>query len=206
MERVLTNRFVPRGLCTAHSPAYSQTMLRGEKIGLRARHRDDVAILEAELYNDVETRSRADSRPWRPIPPGSAASPYEVGNSSDESAACFSIIELSGGALVGEALLWGIDLHNQRAHAGLSLLPAFRGRGLALDVLRVLCDYGFRIRGLNRLQVDTLADNTPMIKAALRAGFTAEGTTRRSAWVAGNFTDQTVLGLLAGEWRSANRV
>lgn len=48
-------------------------MLRGDKIALRARHEADVAVLQAELYEDVATRSRADSRPWRPIPPGNAA-------------------------------------------------------------------------------------------------------------------------------------
>jgi RimJ/RimL family protein N-acetyltransferase len=67
-------------------------------------------------------------------------------------------------------------------------------------VVQVLCRYGFRIRGLNRLQVETSSTNTPMIKAALRVGFSVEGTTRRSAWVAGAFVDEVILGLLAEEW------
>jgi len=33
------------------------------------------SVLHAELYEDIATRMRADSRPWRPIPAGSAASP-----------------------------------------------------------------------------------------------------------------------------------
>ena len=98
------------------------------------------------------------------------------------------------------ALLWGIDLHNRKANVGLALLPGCRQRGYATDVVQLLCGYGFRIRGLSRLQVDTLASNAPMIKAALRAGFTTEGTTRRSAWVAGEFVDEVILGLLAEEW------
>ncbi len=175
-------------------------MLQGRRVVLRARNPEDVEILHAQLQDDAETRSRADSRPWRPIPPGSAASPYGVVDPSDD-AACFSVVEMAGSALVGEALLWGIDLHNRVAHVGLSLLPAARGRGLGSDVVRVLCDYGFRIRGLHRLQVDTLSDNQPMIKAALQAGFVSEGETRRSAWVLGSFVDETILGLLADEWR-----
>jgi RimJ/RimL family protein N-acetyltransferase len=175
-------------------------MLRGMHVALRARYPEDVEILHDQLQGDVETRSRADSRPWRPISPGSAASPYAVVDPSDD-LACFSVVELDGSALVGEALLWGIDLHNRCAHIGLSLLPAVRGRGLGGDVVRVLCDYGFRIRGLHRLQVDTLSDNEPMIRAAQRAGFVSEGITRRSAWVAGTFVNETVLGLLADEWR-----
>ena len=174
-------------------------MLRGDKIGLRARHETDVPVLQAELYDDVATRSKADSRPWRPIAPGSTASPYAVSGPTDD-AACFSVVHLADNELVGEALLWGIDLHNRTAHLGISLRPAFRGRGLGTDVVRVLCHYGLVIRGLHRLQIETLADNTAMIRAATQAGFVPEGTLRRSAWVNGDFADEVILGLLATEW------
>jgi RimJ/RimL family protein N-acetyltransferase len=171
-------------------------MLRGDEIGLRARHESDVPVLHSELYDDVETRSRADSRPWRPVAPGSVASPFAVGGPSDD-AACFSVVHIADDDLVGEALLWGIDLHNRTAHIGLSLRPAFRGRGLGTDVVRVLCHYGFALRGLQRLQIETLADNHAMLATARRAGFVPEGTMRRAAWVNGEFVDESVLGLLA---------
>ncbi|MEU6534558.1 GNAT family protein [Streptomyces sp. NPDC047000] len=174
-------------------------MIRGERTGLRARHESDVPVLQAELYDDVVTRSRADSRPWRPVPPGSQDSPFAVAGPSDE-AACFSVVELQSQELAGEALLWGIDTHNRSAHLGIALRPAFRGRGLSVDVLHVLCEYGFAVRGLRRLQIETLTDNAPMLAAAAGAGFTREGTLRRSAWVYGAFADEAVLGLLAEEW------
>ncbi|GAB7183806.1 GNAT family protein [Kitasatospora sp. Ki12] len=175
-------------------------MLQGSHITLRARHEDDVPVLQAELYDDVATRSRADSRPWRPLPPGSAQSPYAVTGPSEE-AACFSVVETASGELAGEALLWGIDTHNRSAHLGLALRPGHRRRGLAVDVVRVLCRYGFVVLGLRRLQLETLTDNEPMIRAAIRAGFTVEGRLRRSAWACGEFLDQAVLGLLAEEWQ-----
>jgi RimJ/RimL family protein N-acetyltransferase len=169
--------------------------------GLRARHDSDIPVLHAELYDDVVTRVRADSRPWYPIPPGSG-SPYRV-TGPDDHAACFSVVELATGELAGEALLWDIDLHNRTAHIGISLLPAFRGRGLGADTIRVLCHYGFAIRGLHRLQAETLADNDAMIQAASRAGFAREGTLRCSAWVNGDFADEVILGLLATEWEAS---
>jgi RimJ/RimL family protein N-acetyltransferase len=174
-------------------------MLRGNIIGLRARHETDVPVLQAELYDDVVTRSKADSRPWRPIAPGSAASPFAVSDPTDD-AACFSVVQISDDELVGEALLWGIDLHNRTAHLGISLRPAFRGRGLGADAVRVLCHYGFAVRGLHRLQVETLAENAAMVRAATAAGFVPEGTLRRSAWANGGFVDEVILGLLAPEW------
>jgi RimJ/RimL family protein N-acetyltransferase len=179
------------------------TVLHGEKVILRARRPADVDILHSELYDDVATRSRADSRPWRPL--GSEASPYTVG-AGNEDAAVFSVVHRDNDDLVGEALLWRIDQHNRSAHVGISLRPSYRGRGLASDVLEVLAHYGFQVRGLHRLQVDTLADNTAMIASARRAGYTEEGTLRRAAWVAGDFADEVILGLLAGEWGGRRQV
>ena len=179
-------------------------MIRGERTGLRARQEADVPVLHTGLHDDVATKSRSDRRPWRPIPPGSARSPYAPADPTDE-AACFSVVELASGDLAGEAVLWAIDAHNRSAHLGIALLPEFRGRGLGADVTRVLCEYGFAVLGLRRLQVETLADNAAMIAAAVKAGFTVEGTLRRSAWVYGTFTDEVVLGLLAEEWAPPTR-
>ncbi|MFD7631553.1 GNAT family N-acetyltransferase [Streptomyces sp. NPDC059851] len=175
-------------------------MIQGRLAGLRARHTEDVAVLHAELYEDVATRSRADSRPWRPLPAAGGHSPYEPGAPADDSAV-FSVVERASGALAGEALLWGIDTHNRCAHVGVSLRPGSRGRGIGAEAVQLLCRYGFTVRGLHRLQVDTLADNTAMISAARRAGFTLEGTLRRSAWVSGEFVDEVVLGLPVDEWK-----
>lgn len=173
-------------------------MMRGEKVGLRARREADVPVLHT-LHEDVVARSRQDPCPWQPIPAGSEHSPFAMAEPSDEKAR-FSVVDLDSQELAGAASLWGIDAHNRTAHLGISLLPAFHGRGLGSDVVRVLCEYGFVVRGLQRLQVETLADNTPMIAAATKAGFAVEGTLRRSAWVYGAFVDEVVLGLLADEW------
>src|SRR5215469_14572209 len=138
-------------------------MLRAGKVGLRAREEADVAVLHAELYEDIATRMQADARPWRPVPAGSAASPYAISEPRDDHAV-FSVVELASGGLAGEALLWAIDLHNRTAHLGVSLRPTSRGRGLGADVVLALCQYGFDVRGLHRLQVDTWASNTAMIR------------------------------------------
>jgi RimJ/RimL family protein N-acetyltransferase len=179
-------------------------MLRGELIGLRAQQDSDFEIFENELLNDVETRVRSDGRPWLPVSPGSALSSSRDRDHHAE-VVRFAAVELATGELVGEALLWGIDLHNRNAHIGISLRPAFRGKHLGTDVVRVLCRYGFAIRGLHRLQVDTLADNDAMIGTAIRAGFVSEGTQRQVAWVNGSFADGVILAQLATEWSPAGR-
>ena len=177
-------------------------MLRGELTGLRAHTDNDIEVFETELLTDVETRIRATGRPWLPVAPGAADSPYR--QAEDRNAVVrFSVVELATGDLAGEAVMSGIDLHNRHAEIGLVLRPAFRGRHLGTDVVRVLCHYGFAIRGLHRLQITTLADNRAMIAAAVRAGFVLEGTTRDAAWIDGAFADGVTFSLLSGEWSPA---
>ena len=176
-------------------------MLRGELTGLRAHTDSDIEIFETELLTDVETRIRATGRPWLPVAPGAADSPYRQAQDHD-AVVRFSVVELATGDLAGEAVMSGIDLHNRQAEIGLVLRPAFRGRHLGTDVVRVLCRYGFAVRGLHRLQIETLADNAAMIAIATRAGFTREGTLRGASWVDGAFADEAILGLLAAEWRA----
>ncbi|MGW0577278.1 GNAT family N-acetyltransferase [Streptomyces sp. NPDC002920] len=175
-------------------------MLRGSKVGLRARHEDDIPILRVELYNDVVNASRAEGWPWRPIPPGSK-DPRLVVDDKEEGIVRFSVVELEGDTLVGSATLWGIDSHNRGAHIGLGLLPSSRGKGYGTDVVAVLCHYGFVVRGLQRLQIETLSDNAAMLRAAERNGFVREGVLRSSAWVLGEFLDEVLLGLLAQDWK-----
>jgi RimJ/RimL family protein N-acetyltransferase len=171
--------------------------LRGEKVGLRARRATDVPVLQAELYDgDVVGRSRSTGSPWLP----QSADVDDLSFAPQKAApniAIFSIVELASGELAGAAVLSLIDPHNRSGNVGLSLLPAFRGRGLATDAVRVLCEYGFATRGLNRLQIGTLADNDAMIRTALAAGFTQEGVLRENAWINGAFADEVLLGRLS---------
>ncbi|MFB7075587.1 GNAT family N-acetyltransferase, partial [Streptomyces sp. NPDC056290] len=87
-------------------------MLKGTKVGLRARHEEDIPVLRAELYDDVVNASRAEGGPWRPITPGSK-DPRLVVDDTEQGHVPFSVVELAGGTLVGTATLWGIDHHNR---------------------------------------------------------------------------------------------
>ncbi|MEV0225196.1 GNAT family protein [Streptomyces sp. NPDC050704] len=180
-------------------------MLRGNKVGLRARHEDDIPVLQEELHDDVVNASRAQGRPWRPITPGSKVSQFVV-DDTEQGHVPFSVVELDGGTLVGTASLWGIDNHSRSAHIGLGLLPSCRGKGYGTDVVAVLCHYGFVVRGLQRLQIETLSDNAAMLRSAERNGFVREGVLRSSAWVLGEFMDEVLLGLLVQEWKPDSKV
>ena len=174
-------------------------MLRGDLVGLRARHDDDLPVLHAELHDDVVTHARAEGRPWRPVTPGSKEFAF-LADDTSESNLSFSVVELESGELAGAAELWKVDTHNRSAHIGITLRPSARGKGFGGDAVAVLCHYAFVVRGLHRLQIETLSDNAAMLRSAERNGFVREGVLRSSAWVMGEFMDEVLLGLLAGEW------
>ncbi|GIG69933.1 GNAT family N-acetyltransferase [Phytomonospora endophytica] len=171
-------------------------MLHGENLTLRPRTEADVAVLHAEIYEDLTVRPLADTRPWTPRLPGD--SPFAVPTGIDD-AVFFSIADDTG-ELAGACELWGIDAHQRSAHIGIALRPAWRGRGLASDTVAVLCHYAFDTRGLHRVGLETLTSNTPMIAAATRNGFTEEGRLRQAQWAHGTWHDRVLFGLLRGEW------
>ena len=175
-------------------------MLRGEKVLLRSRIESDVKVLHVELYDDVLTRVQTDTRVRRPLSPDSELSPFRMSDPTEQFVS-FSVEELSENhELAGAAVLHMIDNYNRSAHIGVSLRPAFRGRGLGVDTVRVLCEYAFRVRGLHRLAIETLSNNDAMLRTAQRVGFVREGVWRKAAWVNGSFVDEVFFGMLVEEW------
>lgn len=185
-------------------------MLTGRVVVLREIRRTDLEVIHRELHADVAGSALASIDPW--VPPllarREARFDRALNEPEDEKRVMFAVCERSdeSRALVGTLGLWGIDLHNSLAHIGLSLVPSVRGRGLATDAVRVICYYGFVVRGLHRLGLETLGRNEPMRRAALSAGFVEEGRLRSSAFVLGERDDDVLLGLLRTEWQDDGSV
>lgn len=61
-------------------------------------------------------------------------------------------------------------------------------------MVAVLCHYGVVVRGLQRLQIETLSDNAAMLRSAEHDGVVREGVLRSSARVMGEFLDECCSG------------
>ncbi|MDP9241172.1 MAG: GNAT family N-acetyltransferase [Actinomycetota bacterium] len=184
-------------------------MLRGKQICLRARLRTDIEVLHAPLRVDPELWMLTDNDPWIPESLDAALARFDKRQGEKQRRHVDFTVEtlvavgdtLAAGQPIGDACLWSIDLHARSAHIGLTLIAGARGHGIGREVVDLLVDYGFRIRGLHRLQCETLADNAAMLGAAESAGFRREGLIRQAGWRSGRHVDEVVLGLLAEEWR-----
>jgi RimJ/RimL family protein N-acetyltransferase len=106
----------------------------------------------------------------------------------------------AGAQTVGRCDLYGIDEFAQHSQCGIALHESARGRGYGTDALRVLMGYAFERRNLVRVGLHVLASNAPAIACYRKVGFVEEGRLRKSAWVAGAFVDEVVMGLLCEEW------
>lgn len=172
-------------------------------IGLRAPRRADVETLY-EMDSDADHVALADDHPFQPRSLASMQAEHDRRETEQKPESAFFAIQRlddESGAAIGRVGLWGIDSFHRTAHIGIGLLASARGHGVGRDAIEMICRYGFELRGLERLQVDTLEVNVAMRATALACGFVEEGRRRSAAWYLGRRADEMIYGQLAGEWR-----
>lgn len=109
---------------------------------------------------------------------------------------------LHGGRLVGRAELAHVDLEQRRAAVGLFLGGREdRGQGIGCAALRLLLEYGFTVRNLERIYAEVYGFNAPAQRFFERFGFVAEGILRAHEVHHGARRDLHVFGILAREFR-----
>src|SRR6478672_9121644 len=132
-------------------------MLESEHLRLRAAGPEDAPAIHA-LWCDPELHLVANSGPFVPETVEAVRRRFEkyqeVGAAATE---VRMVVENRNNAgFVGIGVIWGIDQFQQYAHLGLALTADSRGRGYGTELLQLLCGYGFRLRNLRRLELETL--------------------------------------------------
>ena len=177
---------------------------RGELVdgatALRAWREDDVDPLTA-LCQDPEI-----SR-WTSVPavygPDDARAYIESGEESLHAGRSLdlAIAEPGGGTLLGSISLMRFAWPHRRGEVGYWLGAAARGRGHATRATRLICAWGLRELGLERIELFAATDNHRSQAVAERAGFTREALLRdygRGPEL-GTRLDMVCFGLLAGD-------
>jgi RimJ/RimL family protein N-acetyltransferase len=173
-------------------------MFATDRVRLRPPTPDDAPNM-FRLHGDPELHLTTDDQPFVPRHVGQVRAGLEkqVTEPPDGETSVALVAEtVADGTFLGFGVLWGISAFNQYAHLGISLLPEARGQGYGIEVIGLLCRYGFRSRNLRRLELETLASNTAMRRTAERCGFVLEGTQRERAYDGDGFADLVIYGLL----------
>jgi ribosomal-protein-alanine N-acetyltransferase len=98
---------------------------------------------------------------------------------------------------LGEVML-ALSEH-QVGELGCCLVPVARGRGIAIEAVRLLTDWAFRSLGLGRVQVFIATENAAALRVAEGAGFRREGVLRGYWEEHGARLDVVVLARLPGD-------
>jgi len=177
-------------------------MFATDRVRLRTPMPDDAPNM-FRLSGDPELHLITDDRPFLPRHVGQVRARLEkqVTEPPDGETSVFLLAESAAdGTFLGHGLLWGISAFEGYAHLGITLAPEVRGQGYGTEVIRLLCQYGFRNRNLRRLEIETLASNTAMRRTAETCGFIHEGTQRERAYDGDGFSDLVIYGLLKRDW------
>jgi len=99
-------------------------------------------------------------------------------------------IEVDGQAVGGISLRPGTDIERIAAELGYWLGEAFWNRGITTSAIRLVTDYAFNKKRLERVFAVPFTTNVASCRALEKAGYDREGVMRRSAIKDGRIMDQ----------------
>jgi RimJ/RimL family protein N-acetyltransferase len=110
----------------------------------------------------------------------------------------FAIVESADRERVlGSISLLNLAWQHRRAEVGYWTAREARGQGHTTRAVHLICDWGFRSLGLERIDLYAATENFPSQRVAERAGFTREAVLRAYMRGKGGQLDMVAFGLLA---------
>jgi len=111
---------------------------------------------------------------------------------------------IAGGALIGEAVLNGIDWPNKAASFRIVIWEATgRDKGYGSEAAALLLRHGFEALGLNRIELEVYAFNPRARRVYEKLGFRLEGTRREALIWDGEPVDAHTMSLLKRDYSEA---
>ncbi len=169
----------------------------GNNIGIRPIRSGDLEQLSI-LLEDVEAKG-----PFLPTIMHSEAhlaAEFQKTGFITDSVARYLMIGESGG-IVG--MLWAFKAipYFDAMEIGYQVFSEEnRGKGFGTEAVRLLTDYLFQSKPINRLEIRMATENQASEKLASKAGFKLEGTHKEAAFSKGKLYDMHTYALLRREW------
>jgi len=107
------------------------------------------------------------------------------------------------GTIIGDCGIHFLTGDPRQVELGITLSPAYHGRGLATEALAGVLQYVFDALGKHRARAVTDADNLPAANLFRRLGFRQEAHFVEHVWYKGAWGSELVFALLRREWRAA---
>jgi ribosomal-protein-alanine N-acetyltransferase len=84
---------------------------------------------------------------------------------------------------------------------GYVIVPGERSKGHCTEAVKIMVDYLFLSKDIVRVQAHTDIGNAGSQKVLEKAGFSREGTLRKSSFIRGEWRDNFVYSILREEWK-----
>ncbi|PQP81247.1 GNAT family N-acetyltransferase [Paenibacillus sp. PCH8] len=179
---------------------YSQYFWQDDKIRLRALREED---WEDHYYNRFDTPARRLLECAVELPPTHVEAKNFMENFSDFSVAkgriMFTIVNMDG-ENVGGVNLNSIDERNGTFSIGIQIDRDHRGKGYGTRAVRILLNYAFFERRLNKFNDYVLQGNEPSAAMMRKLGCVQEGVRRQVIYTDGKYQDLILFGLTKDEF------
>ncbi|MEK4661158.1 GNAT family protein [Priestia sp. FSL H7-0729] len=179
---------------------YSQYFWQDDKVRLRALREED---WEDHYYNRFDTPARRLLECAVELPPTHIDAKNFTENFSDFSLAkgriMFTIVNMDG-ENVGGVNLNSIDERNGTFSIGIQIDRDHRGKGYGTRAVRILLNYAFFERRLNKFNDYVLQGNEPSAAMMRKLGCVQEGVRRQVIYTDGKYQDLILFGLTKDEF------
>ena len=176
-------------------------VLDSTRLRLRELRENDAAALLA-VYGDMEAMRYWSGSPWTGIAQAHAHLQRAARDLHSGGVLPWAIADRANDELIGTLTLFKLDRDHRRAEIGYVLGPAYWGKGLASEALRLVLHHAFDALQLERIEADTDPRNASSRRMLERLGFVQEGTLRKRWFVNDEWCDTAIYGLLREDFRA----
>lgn len=176
--------------------------LKGEKVGLRAMTRDDLAFYKNWLSNKDVTQYL--EMGWRPSTEKDLETTYQQAIDG-QNTIVFVVCDLKTDQPIGTTGLYLISWPCRRAQFNILLgEPTFYGQGYGTETARLIVEYGFARLNLNTIYLGVNAENAGAIKSYENVGFVRDGIHRDFVYNNGRYYDSIAMSILKADYNKKN--
>jgi len=143
-----------------------------ENVFLGLSHRDVIQYYGVSYTTLEETRSQMK---------------FFAGLEASGTGSWWAVCSAVDGVFYGGCGLNNLDKEHQKAEIGFWLLPQFWGKGIISAAVSLVCNYGFTVFHLNRIEAIIESENINSKKVMERMKFNYEGTMKECEFKNGRF-------------------
>lgn len=165
-------------------------MIEGELVVLRPYEARDLGFFTS-LRNDFQTQIALMAQP-RPHT-AAKANEWLTARAESKDTIFFVVAPKATNEACGFVELRNVEQLHQRAELGISLAPASRGKGYALESLTLIEDYARNVFNIRKIVLHVKADNAPAVGLYHNAGYRTVGTHHEHFYHNGSFHDVIVM-------------